>query len=165
MKTRIFWISAILLLLGISYSYGQTSYNFNDGLNAARSSGKKIFLDIYSGSDSWSKKMEAEVYSSPKVQSQLSNFIFIKLDAEGTGKYNYENKEYTAAQLVKQFGGTGYPTFAVLNPDGSVIRFKYNSEDVSNLSGFIGSEDFIEMLNYFAQNKYKDTDLSTIFQN
>jgi len=52
-----------------------------------------------------------------------------------------------------------------MNPDGSLIKFKYNSEEVSNLSGFIGESDFIEMLGFFLQNKYKDTDLSTVFQN
>jgi thioredoxin-related protein len=52
-----------------------------------------------------------------------------------------------------------------MNSDGSIIRFKYNGEEVSNLSGFIDETNFAEMLNYFAQGRYKDTDLSTIFQN
>ena len=90
MKAK-FFIVAVLLLTGFSYTYSQSSYSFNEGLEAARSSGKKIFLDIYSGSDSWSKKMDAEVYSSSKVQSALGSFVFIKLDADGSGKYKYNN--------------------------------------------------------------------------
>ncbi|MEO8664210.1 MAG: DUF255 domain-containing protein [Ignavibacteria bacterium] len=164
MKAKHF-IAAALLLIAFTYSYSQSSYSFNEGLDVAKSSGKKIFLDISSGSDSWSKKMDSEVYSSSGVQSALSNFVFIKLDADGSGKYKYSNKSYTAAELASSFGGTGYPTFVFLNSDGSVIKFKYNGSEVSNVSGFIGENDFTEMLNYFSQNKYKDTDLSTIFQN
>jgi hypothetical protein len=36
-----------------------------------------------------------------------------------------------------------------MTSDGSIIKFKYNKEEVSNLSGFIGENDFAEMLNYF----------------
>lgn len=165
MKTNKFLAAAILTLFSFSYSYSQTSYNFTDGLNAAKSSGKKIFIDIYSASDSWSKKMDTDIYSSPKVQNALSEFVFVKLNAGGMEKFNYQKKEYSSAELAKFFGGTGYPTFVFLNSDGSVIKFKYNGEETSNISGFLGEDDFVELLNYFAQNKYKDTDLSTIFQN
>lgn len=163
MKTRNFLTTAVLFLFLASNSFSQTSYSFNDGLNAAKSSGKKIFLDIYSSSDSWSKKMDSEVYTSDKVKSALSNFIFIKLNADGPEKYKYEGKEFTSGALAKKFGGTGYPTFVFMNSDGSVISFKYNGEQTSNLSGFLGEGDFADMLNFFSQNKFKDTDLSTVF--
>ncbi|MEO8445891.1 MAG: thioredoxin family protein [bacterium] len=165
MKTKIFLTSVFIVLLSLTYSYAQTSYSFNDGLNAAKSGGKKIFLDIYSEGDSWSKKMDSEIFSSSKVQSALGNFVLVKLNAGGSEKNTYNGKQYSSADLAKFFGGTGYPTFVVMNSDGSIIKFKYNGEDASNLSGFIGEEDFVEILNYFAQGKYKDTDLSSVFQN
>jgi thioredoxin-related protein len=165
METRNFLTAAILFLFLVSNSYSQTSYSFNEGLNAAKTSGKKIFLDIFSGSDNWCKKTESEVFTSDKVMSALSNFIFIKLNADSPDKYKYENKEYTSVELAKRFGGTGYPTFVFLNSDGNAISFKYNGEQTSYLSGFLGQEDFVDMLNFFTQNKYKDTDISTIFNN
>jgi thioredoxin-related protein len=165
MKTRNFLVPVILIFLSFSYSYCQTSYSFSEGLNAAKSSGKKIFIDIYSASDSWSKKMESEVYSSSKVQSALSDFVFVKLDVDAAQKISYKNKTYTSADLAKVFGGTGYPTFVFMNSNGDIIKFKYNNEEVSNLSGFMGEDDFVEMLNFFAQDKYKGSDLSTIFKN
>lgn len=163
MKTKCFFIAVILF--STSYLSSQTTYSFNDGLKAAKSQGKMIFIDIFSSSDSWSKKMDDEVYSSPKVQSALSGFIFIKLNAGGQEKFSYNGKEYSSSALAKLFGGTGYPTFVVMNPDGSVIRFKYNNDETSSVSGFIGENDFVEMLGYFLQGKYKDTDLSSVFQN
>jgi len=165
MKTKKYFIASILFLLSFSYSYSQTSYSFNDGVNAAKASGKKVFIEIYTDSDNWSKKMDSEVFSSSKVKGLLSDFVFVKLNPESTGKYSFENKEYSGADLAKLFGATGYPTFVILNSDGSVIKFKYNGEEVTNISGFVGADDFAEMLNYFLQNKYKDTDLSTVFQN
>lgn len=165
MKAGKILLTAVIFFTGISISSGQTSYNFSQGLNAAKSSGKKIFVDIYSESDNWSKKMESEVYTTPGVQNALSSFVFVKLNADGNDKFSYLKKEYTSSGLAKYFGATGYPAFVFLNPDGSVIKFKYNDEEVTNLSGFIGEEDFKEMLEFFLQNKYKDTDLSTIFQN
>ncbi|MEP7146018.1 MAG: thioredoxin family protein [bacterium] len=164
MKAKYFIIAA-LLLISFSFSYSQSSYSFSEGLDAAKSNGKKIFLNIYSGSDSWSKKMDSEVYSSAKVQNALSNFVFIKLNADGSEKYKYSGKDHSSSELASSFGGTGYPTFVFMNSDGTIIKFKYNAAEVSNVSGFIGESDFTEMLNYFAQNKYKDSDLSTIFQN
>ena len=109
--------------------------------------------------------MSSEVLTSDKVKSLLSDFVYVKLNPETTGKYNFGSKEYSGSELAKHFGATGYPTFVVLNSDGSIIRFKYNGEEVTNISGFVGADDFAEMLSYFLQNKYKDTDLSTVFQN
>lgn len=163
MKTKCFFIAVIFL--SASYVFSQSSYSFNDGLKAAKSQGKMIFIDIFSSSDSWSKKMDDEVYSSSKVQSALSNFVFIKLNAGGQEKFSYNGKDYSSSDLAKFFGGTGYPTFVVMKSDGNVIKFKYNNEEVSSVSGFIGENDFVEMLNYFLQGKYKDSDLSSVFQN
>lgn len=162
MKARTI-IATIILFMSFSYVHGQSVYSFSDGMNAAKSSGKKIVIDIFSGSDSWSKKMDSEVFTNSAVQSALSGFVFIKLDADGTGKYDYNGKQYSAKDLSSLFGGTGYPTFVFLNPDGSVIKFKYNGSEVSYLSGFIGASDFAEMLSFFSQDKYKTSDLSTIF--
>ena len=164
MKTGRFLVTIFLLFVLCSVSFSQT-YNFTDGINVAKSLNRKIIVEIFSDNDNWSKKMESEVYSSAKVQSALSDFVFIKLNAESKDKQSYNKKEYTSSELAKSFGATGYPTFVFMNPDGSLIKFKYNSEEVSNLSGFIGESDFIEMLGFFLQNKYKDTDLSTVFQN
>lgn len=165
MKTKKYFIALILFFVTYSSSFSQTSYGFNDGLSTAKTSGKKVFIEIYTDADNWSKKMDSEVFTSEKVQSLLSDFVFVRLNPDSPGKYTFGKKEYSGTELAKQFGATGYPTFVFLNSDGSVIKFKYNGEDVSNISGFVGVDDFQEMLNYFLQNKYNNTDLSTIFQN
>lgn len=163
MKSSKILLTVIISLFVVSGTYGQSSYSFNSGLNAAKTGGKKIFLYIYSPSDNWSKKTESEVLSSDGVNKALSSFVFIKLDADSQDKFTYNKKEYTSAELAKIFGGTGYPTFVFMNPDGSVLNFKYNNNNTSNISGFMGADDFIDMLNFFAQGKNSNTDLNTIF--
>lgn len=165
MKTIKFLAIVISVCFCYANSYSQTSYSFNDGLNAAKTSGKKILVSVYTDSDNWSKKMKSEVFSSAKVQSGLSDFVFIPLNAEGSESFTYNKKQYSPSDLSKFFGATGYPTFVIMNSDGSIIRFKYNGEEVGYISGFIGENDFIEMLNFFSAGKYKDSDLSTVFQN
>ena len=76
MKTGRFLITIFLLFVLCSVSFSQT-YNFTDGINAAKSLNRKIIVEIFSDNDNWSKKMESEVYSSAKVQSALSDFCLL----------------------------------------------------------------------------------------
>ena len=165
MKASKILFTVIISFLFVSVSYAQQVYTFNSGLNAAKTSGKKIFLYIYSDSDNWSKKTDSEVMISDGVKNALNAFTVIKLNADSQDKFTYNKKEYTSSELAKQFGGTGYPTFVFMNPDGSVINFKYNGDNTTNISGFMGDSDFIDMLNFFAQGKHQNSDLSTIFSN
>ncbi|MBS1517047.1 MAG: thioredoxin family protein [Bacteroidetes bacterium] len=165
MKTGKFLLTAFFIFTFFSAAHSQTSQNFDSGLKAAKSSGKMIVLDIYSDSDNWSKKMDAEVLSSSKVQSALGGFVFIRLNIDDGKNYSYNGKTYASSDLAKIFGGTGYPSFSFMNPDGSIIKFKYNGDEVLNISGYISEGDFIEMLDFFSSKKYKDTDLSTVFTN
>lgn len=165
MNTVKIFVSAIIIFLTISTAHSQSSSNFESGIKEAKSSGKLILLDIYSDSDNWSKKMDSEVLSSEKVKSALSAVVFIRLNIDQSGNYNYNGKSYSSADLAKLFGGTGYPSFSFMTSDGKIINFKYNGDDVKNISGFISEDDFIEMISFFTGNKYKNTDLSSIFTN
>lgn len=154
-----------IIFLSYSISYSQTPLNFNEGLQTAKSTGKKIFVDVFSGSDKWSNKMDSEIYSKPEIQSVLSRYVFVKLNADSQDKVTYNGKEFTSSELAKTLGSTGYPTFIFMNPDGSVIKFKYNGDEENNLSGFLGADDFRELLEFFLNENYKSVDLSTVFSN
>jgi thioredoxin-related protein len=165
MKKIIFLIIPVFLFILLTNLYGQNIYSFNSGLEAARSSNKLILVNIYDESNSWYKKMENNVYSSGKVNEALNNYIYIKLDAKSNDTYTYGKKNYTADELAKVLGATGYPTHVLMTPDGKVISFKYDNETVTSFSGFIDEENFIEFLGFFQQGKYRDNDLIIIFQN
>lgn len=162
MKHILIKFFAVALLLTASSAYSQTAYNFTDGLNAAKSQGKKVVVQIYTDSDKWSQKMDNEVYSNSDVQSLLSSFIYVRLNAAGGESYDYKGKKYSAAELSKKLGLTSYPTHAFLTSDGDVIKFKYNGVESVSFPGYVDVEDFKNILIYFRDGKYSDTDLSKI---
>ena len=158
MKARIFSLVMILMMAGVLSA--QTS--FSDGLSKGKSQNKKIVVNIYSESDAWSQKMD-KVYTNGNISSYVSaNFVYVKLNANGSDKVNYGGKEFTSASLAKYFGATGYPTHVFLGPDGSVLKFTYNGESVGAFSGYLEAGDFEKLLKYFAENKYQNTDLSKV---
>jgi len=142
-------------------SYAQMS--LSDGLSAAKSSNRKVVLFIGSASDAWTKKMQSEVYSNAAVQSALSNFVLVSLDAESKTPVTFDGKSTTVADLAKHFNATGYPSHVFLNSDGSVIKFKYNGEEVMNFAGFVEAPEFQKMLTYISSDQYKTTDLNKVF--
>lgn len=153
-------ILIILTLVFTAAVFSQPSKNFKDGLADGKSSNKMILVSIYNPGDSWSKKMES-VYSCGKISSLITgNFVFVKLNGTGTEKYNYNGKDYTAGDLAKLLGATGYPTHSFLNPDGSIVKFKYNGGDYNGFPGYLDESDFEKLLNYFLSGKYSNTDLS-----
>lgn len=158
MKARIF--SLVIALLTAVTLNAQTT--FSDGLSKGKSQNKKIVVNIYSENDTWSQKMD-QVYSNSAISSYISaNFIYVKLNANGSDKVSYGGKDYTSASLAKFFGATGYPTHVFLGPDGSLLKFTYNGESVSAFSGYVDAGDFEKLLKYFAENKYQNTDLGKI---
>ncbi len=158
MKAIIVSLLIVFLMAGIVNA--QTS--FSDGLSKGKSQNKKILINIYSESDTWSQKMD-QVYSNGSISSYIStNFVYVKLNANGSDKLSYGGKEFTSSSLAKYFGATGYPTHVFLGPDGSVLKFNYNGESVSAFSGYLEAGDFEKLLKYFAENKYQNTDLGKV---
>ncbi len=155
-------VVVVMLLFAASTAYSQTAYNFTEGLKAAKSQGKKVVVQIYTDSDKWSQKMDTEVYSNSGIQSLLSSFIYVRLNAAGSESYDYKGKSYSAAELSKKLGLTSYPTHAFLTSSGDVIKFKYNGVESVSFPGYVDVEDFENILIYFRDGKYTDTDLSKI---
>lgn len=162
MKNIKFFKLLIIIVLALIYNIAksQTSYNFTDGLNTAKSSGKIAVVGIIIPGDNWCGKMES-VYSAGNISGLLnSSFVFIKLNAQGTEVYKYNGKDYKASELAKLFEATGYPSHAFLGSDGSILKFKYNGEMQSSFSGYLEAGDFEKLLNFFSSGKYKTSDLS-----
>ncbi|MBS1493313.1 MAG: DUF255 domain-containing protein [Bacteroidetes bacterium] len=153
-------VSFLTLVFLVGNSFAQMS--LADGLAAAKNSNKKIVLFIGSSSDAWTKKMQSEVYTNAAVQSALANFVYVNLDADNKTPVTYDGKSITIADLAKHFNTTGYPSHVFLNPDGSVIKFKYNGEEVMNFAGYVEAAEFQKMLTFFSSDQYKTTDLSKV---
>ena len=157
MKTRIFLLILFLAFVSIGAN-AQTT--FLDGLAKGKSLNKKILINVYSENDAWSQKMD-KVYASGNIMNYVNdNFVYVKLNANGSDKINYNGKDYTSSSLAKFFGATGYPSHVVLSPSGSVLKFTYNGESTGVFSGYLDAGDFEKLLKYFAENKYQNSDLN-----
>lgn len=139
--------------------------SIDDAVASAKSSGKKVLLIFYSSSDSWSKKLEQEVMTYQAAIGEMANYAVVKIDGDANSRIKYGGKENSFKDISSLFSVTGYPSFVFLNSDGSPISFKYDGESVKSLSGYLGADDFVNMLKYFSQNKFTDTDLSTMLGN
>ncbi len=156
-------IIMFLMTAAFSELFAQNTYTVEEGLANAKTSNKIGVIAIVSGQDVWSKKMNDVFSDAANMNSLNSNFIFMKMDVDQKSMQNYNGKTYTAADLAKLLGGTGYPTMVFFSPDGKVIRFKYNGEDVGFFPGYIEAPEFGKVLNYFSSGKYKNTDLDKVF--
>lgn len=157
-----FFILIIIIALVAGKTRAQTN-DFEKALEKAKQNDKKVIVDVYTDWCGWCVKMDKETYGNKEVKELVKDyFVFVKLDAEGSGKIKYSGKEYTEADLAAYFEATGYPTTVFLEPDGKVIEYKYDNYVMKNLPGYFKTKDFIKMLEYIKDEGYKDTDLSKI---
>lgn len=162
MKTHKLVLALILSFLTIGTLYPQTT-GFNDALKSAKDKNKRVIVDIYTDWCGWCNKMDSEVYSKSEIRDIVdASFVMVKLNAESNNKVKYGGKEMTESDLALLFQATGYPTTVFLEPDGKIIEFKYNKETMNSVPGYFKASDFKKILNFIADGKYKDTDLSTI---
>jgi thioredoxin-related protein len=121
--------------------------SFDDGLAAAKLSGKKILIDVYTDWCTWCKKMDKDVYPDTKVVELVSTkFIAIKLNAEGSRAVLFRGQQLTETQFARSARITGYPTTLFLESDGKPI---------SIVPGYLPPEKFMQILNYFDGEHYK----------
>jgi len=157
-------ILAILIVLGLnSGNIIAQKLSFDEAVKKAKKENKKVVVDVYTDWCGWCKKMDKNVYGNSDIKNIIEDsFVFVKLDAEGSGKNTYEGKAYTDGELAAYFQVSGYPTTVFLEPDGKIIEFNYDKFQMNNLPGYYPADDFKKVLEYIRDGKYKDTDLSTI---
>ena len=115
---------AILLLLSVPVAAGVTKwYNYEDGMVAAGSMQKPVFLDFYADWCSPCVAMEEGTYPDPRVVSELSDFVAIKVDTQ------------KRIDIETRYGIAYYPTVVFLDTKG---------KEVSRHIGYLGPEEMVE---------------------
>jgi thioredoxin-related protein len=163
-KIKTSFIFAALMIFVLSgASVIAQNLRFDEALKTAKKENKKVIVDVYTDWCGWCKKMDREAYSNSEIKKIIEdNFIIVKLDAEGNAKNNYNGKSYTDAGLAEYFQVSGYPTTVFLDSEGKIIEFTYDKYRMSNLPGYYPTDEFKKVLEFIRDEKYKDTDLSTI---
>lgn len=93
-------------------------YDFEEGMNYARQSGKPVIVDFTGYGCVNCRKMEAYVLDNDSVKARLQNYVFIQLfvddKRDGIGDRNSQIQR-------EQFGANAQPFFVQLNPYGHSI--------------------------------------------
>ena len=119
---------------------------FNEKLELAKSSNKKVLVSVYTDWCGWCKKMDRDTYKNESVISEIeNNFVFIKLNAESGDELTYQGEKYTKAQFAAAFGIKGYPATLFLNSNG---------EPITVVPGYIDSEMFPKILKFISGEIY-----------
>ena len=126
--------------------------SFDAGMEKAKSSHKKVLVDVYTEWCGWCAKMDKEVYTDPEVKDYLSkNFVIIKMNAEGNGKVHYKGQGYSPGQLAAAFGVKGYPATLFMRED---------SEPITLLPGYAEASMFRLILSFIAEDQYEKKQFS-----
>lgn len=117
--------------------------SWDAGVREAESSNRPILVDVYTDWCGWCKRMDADVYSRTDVQQYLSkHFVTVKLNAESSGRAEYQGRAQTLRSLASSFGVSGYPTTVFLRSGG---------EHLVNVPGYIKAERFLLLLRYVGE--------------
>jgi thioredoxin-related protein len=118
-------------------------------LEHAGKDGKKILIDVYTDWCGYCRKMNTETYADAEVQETLNKYFYpVRLNAESNRFIEFAGEALTEQELALAFGVNGYPTTVILAPDGSAV---------GKQPGYMGAEDFINLLSYVGSDAYKST--------
>lgn len=122
---------------------------FEDALDTAEASDKKLIIDIYAPWCGWCTKLQNEVYTDEAIQTYVNeHFVITRLDIDNN-ETTYTFKDYTlsSAELAGGLGAEGTPTTVFLMP---------NKDYITRLPGFVDAEAYLQILRYIGTDAYKD---------
>lgn len=130
--------------------------SFDEGVSLARTSNKKVLVDVYTDWCSWCKKMDSEVYTDADVIKLMdANFVAVKLNAESSKPVTFRGNSLTEAAFARELGVTGYPTILFFDP---------NANPITDLPGYSPAQRFALILKYIAEDHYKSTSFQEYLQ-
>lgn len=120
-----------------------------EAVKAARTSGKKILIDVFTDWCTWCKRMDKDVYAASDVRQYLeAHFEIVKLDAESSTIHDFRDGRYSEKEIAAAFGVDGYPTTIFLSSD---------AETITTVPGYLPQKTFLAVLEYIHDEHYKKT--------
>lgn len=153
-------LTAILAVCSISSFYNGSEElqwkGFGIAVIDAKTSGKKVLVDVYTTWCGWCKKMDRDVYADDKVMAYLrEHFEVVKLNAEAATEHVVQGQKLTERQIAKAYGANSYPTTVFLSAEG---------EAITAIPGYIKADMFLNVLQYIHEEHYKNTGWNEFLQ-
>ncbi|MBL0190982.1 MAG: DUF255 domain-containing protein [Saprospiraceae bacterium] len=166
MKAKLFrsLLVVVVVTMFLSSAKAQVKWmSFEDGLALAKSTKKKIIVDMYTDWCGWCKHMDKTTFSQPIIARIIQDYyIPIKFNAEQRNAVLYNGKLYK--YISKGNGGyhelavefvrdqLSFPTLVFLDEQGNMIQ---------PLPGYQDARGLEVILSYFARNYHKSTPWSS----
>jgi len=132
-KARYLALGVLVLTVVLPRAYGANVKDFHTSWDAARQAakavGKPVYLHFTTTWCSWCRRIETETYTSKAGSAALAEFVPATLDCtDAESAPGRENRE-----LLKRFGGTGFPYLVMVTPEGVVLN---------TINGYVPPEQF-----------------------
>src|SRR6185436_15307371 len=119
MRTLLFLLAALLPITAaarpvaaVENTHGKIPWftgTFEEALARAKAENKVLFVDLWTPTCVWCKKLDKDTFSEDSVVAALKDVICLNLDAEST----------TGRPIARRFGASLFPTMIVLDADGA----------------------------------------------
>ncbi|MEZ5357949.1 MAG: thioredoxin fold domain-containing protein [Candidatus Zixiibacteriota bacterium] len=136
-----------------------TWIRYDEGMDLAAKKGKKVFLEFTTKWCGWCKKMHATTFKDSTIIRYLTDdFIAISIDAESHDSLNVGGFLTTERGVARDYGVSSYPTYWILEADGTRIAPIKGYKDKQTLGDML---EFVSLPNYqdlkfqdFLEEKY-----------
>lgn len=99
----------------------------------AKEQNKPIYLHFTTEWCGWCRKIEKDTYKSETGQKALESFVAASLDCTVPRGQQPTGEKKTNIELMRKWGGRGYPYLVMVTPDGQVLN---------TVSGYVKPEQF-----------------------
>lgn len=148
----------LVSLFSISMNAQEVNWiSFEKAIELNKKEKKMILLDVYTDWCGYCKKMDKTTYKNKVIVDYINkHFYAVKLDGEGKKDITYKDYTFKFRQKGRSKfhelpasilnGKLSYPTTVFLDKDEKLL---------DRIPGFLNAKLMEQVLNYFAQEKYK----------
>ncbi len=129
----------LIIILSIATTPGSAGatrwYNYEEGILASSVTEKPVIIDFYADWCGPCIAMEQGTYPDPRVISEMSDFIAIKVDTQ------------KRIDIETKYGIAYYPTVVFLDPEG---------KEIGRHIGYLGPEEMVEEIRQWREKSPKE---------